>query len=65
MLTEEEKHLDAEVIKGSESSSVSPRNVSSHGHRSGSFGRRDLYSPAESVTMRSVAGPGSRSRRGS
>lgn len=66
MLTEEAKRLEAEAIKGSESSSVSPRNVSSHGHRgSGSFGRRDMYSHAESVIMRNVAGPGSRSRRGS
>lgn len=63
MLDEEAKQLEAEAIKGSDSSSVSPRNV---GHRgSGSFGRRDVYNPAESVIMRNVSGSGSRSKRSS
>lgn len=63
MLAEEAKQLEAEAIKGSDLSSVSPRNV---GHRgSSSFGRRDVYSPAESVIMRNVSGSGSRSKRSS
>ncbi|KAL1809692.1 hypothetical protein ACET3Z_026682 [Daucus carota] len=63
MLAEEAKQLEAEVIKGTDSSSVSPRNV---GHRgSGSFSRRDVYSPSEPVIVRNVSGSGSRSKRSS
>ncbi|XP_057466343.1 uncharacterized protein LOC130755822 [Actinidia eriantha] len=63
MLTDETKILETEAFKGSDSSLVSPRNVPPHGLRgSASFGHRDLYSPPESVGMRS---PGSRSRKGS
>lgn len=63
MLDEEAKQLEAEAIKGSDSSSVSPRNV---GHRgSGSFSRRDVYNPTESVIMRNVSGSASRSKRSS
>ncbi|XP_034695956.1 uncharacterized protein LOC117922065 [Vitis riparia] len=65
ILTDEARTLETEAFKGSESSSGSPRNFQSHGIRgSASFGHRDLY-PAESINLRSVAGPGSRSRRGS
>ncbi|KAG5523327.1 hypothetical protein RHGRI_035220 [Rhododendron griersonianum] len=61
MLTDETKILETEV-----SSLGSPRNISSpQGLRgSASFGHRDLYSP-ESVSTRTVSGPGSRSRKGS
>lgn len=66
MLTEEAKMLEAEVVRGTESSSGSPRNVSSHGLRgSASPGHRELFSPAESVNARNIAGSGSRSRKGS
>ena len=66
MLTDETKILETEAFKGSDSSLVSPRNVPPHGLRgSASFGHRDLYGPPDSVGMRSVASPGSRSRRGS
>lgn len=61
MLTDEAKILEAEAIRGNESSSSSPRSASSRGT---AVGHRDLY-PVESVNMRSVAGAGSRSRRGS
>ncbi|RVW81644.1 hypothetical protein CK203_044492 [Vitis vinifera] len=65
ILTDEARSLETEAFKGSESSSGSPRNFQSHGIRgSASLGHRDLY-PAESINLRSVAGPGSRSRRGS
>ncbi|PSR96039.1 Lys-63-specific deubiquitinase [Actinidia chinensis var. chinensis] len=66
MLTDETKILETEAFKGSDSSLVSPRNVPPHGLRgSASFGHRDLYGPPDSVGMRSVASPGSRSRKGS
>ena len=66
ILTDEARALESEAFKGSEPpSSVSPRNVQSHGVRgsSASFGHRDLY-PPESINLRTVAGPGNRSRRG-
>ena len=66
LLTDEVKSLETETHRGSESSSGSPRQVSSHALRgSASFGHRDLFSPTGSVSPRSVAGPGSRSRKGS
>nr|CAN81936.1 hypothetical protein VITISV_005282 [Vitis vinifera] len=58
ILTDEARSLETEAFKGSESSSGSPRNFQSHGIRgSASLGHRDLY-PAESINLRSVAGPG-------
>ncbi|KAK3026081.1 hypothetical protein RJ639_040753 [Escallonia herrerae] len=66
MLTDEAKILETEAIRGNESSSASPRNVSSPGLRgSASFGRRDVYSPAESLNTRLVGSASSRSRKGS
>ncbi|XP_057473176.1 uncharacterized protein LOC130761658 [Actinidia eriantha] len=66
MLTDETKILETEAFKGSDSSLVSPRNVPPHGLRgSASFSHRDLYGPPDSVGMRTVASPGSRSRKGS
>ncbi|KAM5578850.1 COP9 signalosome complex subunit 5-like [Rosa sericea] len=60
LLTDEVKGLENETRRGSESSSGSPRQVSSPALRgSGPLGHRDLFSP------RSVTGPGSRSRKGS
>ncbi|XP_059457732.1 uncharacterized protein LOC132187439 isoform X1 [Corylus avellana] len=65
-LINEAKALEAEAPKGGESSSGSPRQVPSHGVRgNASFGHRDLYSSAEPMSMRGVAGSGSRSRKGS
>ncbi|KAL4626390.1 hypothetical protein ACB092_05G092200 [Castanea dentata] len=64
-LTNEAKTLETEALKGVESSSGSPRQASSHGLRGNtSSGHRDLYSPTEPTTTRSVAGSGSRSRKG-
>ncbi|XP_075667270.1 uncharacterized protein LOC142636866 isoform X2 [Castanea sativa] len=64
-LTNEAKTLETEALKGVESSSGSPRQVPSHGLRGNtSSGHRDLYSPTEPTTTRSVAGSGSRSRKG-
>lgn len=66
LLTDEVKSLETETRRGSESSSGSPRQVSSSAVRgSALLGHRDLFSPTGSVSPRSVAGPGSRSRRGS
>ena len=66
MLTNEAKILETEAPpRGVESSSVSPRQASSHGPRGNtSLGHRDLYSSAEPTSTRSVAGSGSRSRKG-
>lgn len=65
ILTDEARVLETEAFKGSEPISGSPRNLQSHGSRgSASFGHRDLY-PPESINLRTVAGSGSRSRRGS
>ncbi|KAK4590431.1 hypothetical protein RGQ29_020835 [Quercus rubra] len=64
-LTNEAKTLETEALKGVESSSGSPRQAPSHGLRGNtSSGHRDLYSPTEPTTTRSVAGSGSRSRKG-
>lgn len=66
LLTDEVKSLETETRRGSESSSGSPRQVSSPALRgSALLGHRDLFSPTGSVSPRSVAGPGSRSRKGS
>ncbi|XP_050286418.1 uncharacterized protein LOC126725650 [Quercus robur] len=63
-LTNEAKSLETEALKGVESSSGSPRQAPSHGLRGNtSSGHRDLYSPTEPTTTRSVAGSGSRSRK--
>ncbi|XP_030971466.1 lys-63-specific deubiquitinase BRCC36-like [Quercus lobata] len=63
-LTNEAKSLETEAPKGVESSSGSPRQAPSHGLRGNtSSGHRDLYSPTEPTTTRSVAGSGSRSRK--
>ncbi|KAA8541891.1 hypothetical protein F0562_023043 [Nyssa sinensis] len=65
MLADEAKVLEAEAFRGSEPTSGSPRNTSSHGLQgSPSFGHRNSYSPAKSVSMRNVTGLGSRSRKG-
>lgn len=65
-LTNEAKTLETEAPKGGESSSVSTRQVSSPGVRgNASFGHRDSYSLSEPISMRGVAGSGSRSRKGS
>ncbi|KAL8189286.1 hypothetical protein R6Q57_028852 [Mikania cordata] len=61
MLANEAKSLEKESTRGIDSSSSSPRNVSSHGVGS----PKDLYSPFESNNVRSVSGSSSRSRRGS
>lgn len=64
-LTNEAKTLETEALKGVESSSGSPRQAPSHGLRGNtSSGHRDLYSPTEPTPTRSVAGSGSRSRKG-
>lgn len=66
LLTDEVKSLETETRRGSESSSGSPHQVPSSALRgSAPLGHRDLFSPTGSVSPRSVAGPGSRSRRGS
>ncbi|VVA35107.1 PREDICTED: lys-63-specific deubiquitinase [Prunus dulcis] len=78
MLTEEVKNLETETHRASEQSSGSPRQVSSPRQISsprqvsspvprGStpLGHRDLCSPSESISARSLAGSGSRSRKGS
>ncbi|PWA64207.1 hypothetical protein CTI12_AA346050 [Artemisia annua] len=62
MLANEAKVLEKESTLRVDSSSSSPRNVSSHGHRGSP---KDLYSPFESNSLRSVSGSSSRSRRGS
>ncbi|KAD6794558.1 hypothetical protein E3N88_05539 [Mikania micrantha] len=61
MLANEAKILEKESTRGIDSSSSSPRNVSSRGGGS----PKDLYSPFESNNVRSVSGSSSRSRRGS
>ncbi|KAI3525113.1 hypothetical protein L1887_03785 [Cichorium endivia] len=64
MLANEAKILEKESTRGNDSSSNSPRSVSSsHGHRGG--GAKDLYNPFETNNMRSVSGSSSRSRKGS
>nr|XP_043624012.1 lys-63-specific deubiquitinase BRCC36 [Erigeron canadensis] len=62
MLANEAKILEKESARGADSSSSSPRNVSTHGHRGSP---KDLYSPFESNNARSVSGSGSRSRKAS
>ncbi|GAV65982.1 JAB domain-containing protein [Cephalotus follicularis] len=63
MLTDEAKILESEASKGIEPSSGSPR-VVPHGHRgSVSPGNRDLHVPGESISLRTAAGSGSRSRK--
>lgn len=67
MLSDEAKILETDISKGSESKSISPRNVPSHGLRgSASFGHRDrdLYSPGELSNTKNVANPVTRSRKG-
>ncbi|KAG6669438.1 hypothetical protein I3843_01G235900 [Carya illinoinensis] len=66
-LISESKSLEAEGLRAGESSSGSPRQIPYHDLRgNAAFGNRDLYSSAEPISMRpSVAGPGSRSRKGS
>ncbi|KAL6285841.1 hypothetical protein ACE6H2_010231 [Prunus campanulata] len=78
MLTEEVKNLETETHRASEQSSGSPRQVSSPRQipsprqvsspvprGSTPLGHRDLFSPSESISARSLAGSGSRSRKGS
>lgn len=64
MLANEAKILEKEStrVNVNDSSSNSPRNVSSHGHRGSG---KDLYNPFESNNVRSVSGSSSRSRKGS
>ncbi|TXG69246.1 hypothetical protein EZV62_004181 [Acer yangbiense] len=63
MLTDEAKTLETEAYRGSESSAASPHRSPSHGLRGSNLvGHRDMHSSAD---VRTVAGPGSRSRRGS
>ncbi|XP_016514337.1 uncharacterized protein LOC107831121 [Nicotiana tabacum] len=57
MLSEEAKVLETEITKG-EPNTSSPRRASA------SLGQRDLYSPTE-LSMKSVSGSGSRSRKAS
>lgn len=66
-LISESKSLEAEGLRAGASSSGSPRQIPYHDLRGNAvFGNRDLYSSAEPISMRpSVAGPGSRSRKGS
>ncbi|XVF74703.1 hypothetical protein PTKIN_Ptkin13bG0132700 [Pterospermum kingtungense] len=62
MLTNEAKTLETEAFKGSGPSS--PHHASSHGFRGSSLvGRRNLHNSAESISTRTFAGPGSRSRK--
>ncbi|EEF44751.1 C6.1a, putative [Ricinus communis] len=66
MLTDEAKVLESETFRGSESASRSPHLVSSHGLRgSASSGARDMHNSSESLSVRAVASPGSRTRSGS
>ncbi|KAM1513559.1 hypothetical protein ACFX1Z_024968 [Malus domestica] len=66
VLTDEVKNLETEMHRTSESNSGSPRPVSSPVLRgSAPLGHRDLFHPTESVSARSLAGSGSRSRKGS
>ncbi|KAL5575669.1 hypothetical protein UlMin_017368 [Ulmus minor] len=66
MLNNEAKKLETEAIRGSETSSLSPRQAPSHSPRgSASPAHKDLYRAAESLGARSVSGSGSRSRKGS
>lgn len=63
MLTDEAKMLEREALRVSESTSGSPRNLSSHGVRgSASYGHRDS---TESVSVKSPSGSSSRSRKAS
>ncbi|XP_027123262.1 uncharacterized protein [Coffea arabica] len=68
MLSDEAKILETDISRGSESKSISPRTVPSHGllRGSASFGHRDrdLYSPGELSNMKNVANPVARSRKG-
>ncbi|XP_022714854.1 lys-63-specific deubiquitinase BRCC36-like [Durio zibethinus] len=62
MLTDEAKTLETEALKGSGPSS--PHNASSHGFRGSALaGQRDLHNSAETISMRTFSGPGSRSRK--
>ncbi|RXH69007.1 hypothetical protein DVH24_031340 [Malus domestica] len=64
VLTDEVKNLEPEMHRTSESNSGSPRPVSSPVLRgSAPLGHRDLFHPTESVSARSLAGSGSRSRK--
>ncbi|KAL3511862.1 hypothetical protein ACH5RR_024579 [Cinchona calisaya] len=68
MLSDEAKILETDISRGSESNSTSPRNVPSRGLRgSASFGHRnrDLHSPGGLRNVKNVAGPVTRSRKGS
>ncbi|KAJ9190071.1 hypothetical protein P3X46_001305 [Hevea brasiliensis] len=66
MLIDEAKMLETETFRGSEPSSRSPRHVPSHGLRgSASSSQRDLHSSSESLSVRTVSSPGSRTRTGS
>ncbi|KAH7565087.1 hypothetical protein JRO89_XS09G0130500 [Xanthoceras sorbifolium] len=63
MLTDEAKTLETEACRGSESSAASPHRSPSHGLRASNLvGHRDLHSSAD---VRTLAGLGSRSRKGS
>ncbi|KAL5756349.1 hypothetical protein ACOSP7_020783 [Xanthoceras sorbifolium] len=63
MLTDEAKTLETEACRGSESSAASPHRSPSHGLRGSNLvGHRDLHSSAD---VRTLAGLGSRSRKGS
>ncbi|KAL2332443.1 hypothetical protein Fmac_020024 [Flemingia macrophylla] len=64
-LSEEAKSLEAEAYRGSEANLGSPRQVASPVHRGGSSpGVRNLQGSPESLGSRSVASPGSWSRKG-
>ncbi|KAM1219703.1 hypothetical protein ACFX2G_047741 [Malus domestica] len=66
MLTDQVKILETETHRIAETNSGSPRPVSSPVLRgSAPFGHREMFSPADSVSARSPAGSGSRSRKGS
>lgn len=66
MLTDEAKNLEAETHRASESKSGSSRQVQSPVFRgSAPLGHRGLFSSTESISAKSLAGSGSRSRKGS
>ncbi|XP_021298574.1 lys-63-specific deubiquitinase BRCC36-like [Herrania umbratica] len=62
MLTDEAKTLETGAFRGSGPSS--PLHASSHGFRGSALvGQRELHNSAEPISMRTYAGPGSRSRK--
>ncbi|XP_050382168.1 COP9 signalosome complex subunit 5 [Argentina anserina] len=66
LLTDEVKGLENEARRGSESSSGTSRQVLSPALRGNApLGHKEMFSPAGSISPRSVTGPGSRSRKGS